>query len=68
MRLLLVENEKRMAQALCELLRFEKYEVDHYDNGIDGLAAVESNVLPLTHRKTDLLLMSAICKSAIWGQ
>lgn len=44
MRLLLVEDEKRMAQALCELLRLEKYEVDHYDNGIDGLAAVESNV------------------------
>ena len=44
MRLLLVEDEKRMAQALCEILRLEKYEVDHYDNGIDGLAAIESNV------------------------
>ena len=28
MRLLLVEDEKRMAQALCEILRQEKYEVD----------------------------------------
>lgn len=43
MRILLVEDEKRMAQALCEILRLEKYEVDHYDNGIDGLAAMESN-------------------------
>lgn len=30
MRLLLVEDEKRMAEALCELLRLEKYDVDHY--------------------------------------
>lgn len=44
MRLLLVEDEKRMAQALCEILRQEKYEVDHYVNGIDGLAALESNI------------------------
>lgn len=44
MRLLLVEDEKRMAQALCEILRLEKYEVDHYANGLDGLAAIESNI------------------------
>lgn len=44
MRILLVEDEKRMAQLLCEILRLEKYEVDHYLNGIDGLAAVESNI------------------------
>lgn len=44
MRVLLVEDEKRMAQALCETLRIEKYDVDHCDNGNDGLAAVESNV------------------------
>ena len=42
--LLLVEDEKRMAQALCEILRQEKYEVDHYANGIDGLSAIESNI------------------------
>lgn len=42
MRLLLVEDEKRMAQALCEILRLENYEVDHYANGADGLAAIES--------------------------
>ena len=42
MRLLLVEDEKRMAQALCEILRQEKYEVDHYANGLDGLPAIET--------------------------
>lgn len=44
MRLLLVEDEKRMAQALCEILRLEQYEVDHYVSGINGLAAMESNI------------------------
>lgn len=44
MRLLLVEDEKRMAQALCEILRLEKYEVDHYANGTEGLSAIESNI------------------------
>ena len=44
MRILLIEDEKRMAQALCEILRLEKYDVDHYDNGTDGLTAIESGV------------------------
>jgi DNA-binding response OmpR family regulator len=44
MRILLVEDEKRMAQALCEILIQEKYEVDHFDNGIDGLDALLSDV------------------------
>ncbi len=44
MRILLVEDEKRMAQALCEILRLEKYEVDHYSNGPEGLSAIESNI------------------------
>ena len=44
MRILLIEDEKRMAQALCELLRLEKYDVDHHNNGVDGLAAIESNI------------------------
>lgn len=43
-RILLVEDEKRMAQALCEILRLEKYEVDHYDSGTEGLNAVKSNI------------------------
>ena len=29
-KLLLVEDEKRMAQALCEILRQENYQVDHF--------------------------------------
>lgn len=44
MRILLVEDEKRMAQALCEILRLENYEVDHFVNGLEGLAAIESNL------------------------
>lgn len=44
MRLLLVEDEKRMAQALCEILRLENYEVDHFADGLDGLAAIKSNI------------------------
>lgn len=44
MRILLVEDEERMAQALCEILRLEKYEVDCYGDGISGLAAVESDI------------------------
>lgn len=44
MRLLLVEDEMRMAQALCEILRLEKYEVNHYANGYDGLTAIESDI------------------------
>lgn len=44
MRILLMEDEKRMAQALCEILRLENYEVDHCDNGPDGLSALESTI------------------------
>lgn len=44
MRILLVEDEQRMAQALCEILRLEKYEVDYFANGLDGLTAIESNI------------------------
>ncbi|MGN0169652.1 MAG: response regulator transcription factor [Lachnospiraceae bacterium] len=44
MRILLVEDEQRMAQALCEILRLENYEVDHCANGPDGFASLESNL------------------------
>lgn len=44
MKLLLVEDEYRMAQALCEILRQEKYEVDHCADGNNGLEALESGV------------------------
>ena len=44
MRILLIEDEKRMAEALMEILRLEKYEVDCFYNGLDGLTAMESNI------------------------
>jgi len=44
MKLLLVEDEKRMAQALCEFLRLEQYEVDHCADGISGMDAVQTGV------------------------
>lgn len=44
MKILVVEDEKRMAQALCQLLRLEKYEVDYCDNGLDGQDAIESGI------------------------
>ena len=44
MRILLVEDEKRMAEALCEILRLENYEVDHHANGCDALDAIESDI------------------------
>lgn len=44
MRILLVEDEKRMAQALCEILRLEKYEVDHFGSGPEGLTAAMSDL------------------------
>lgn len=44
MKLLLAEDEKRMAKALVELFRQEKYEIDHVDNGTDALCALESGV------------------------
>lgn len=47
MRLLLVEDEKRMAQALCEILRLEKYKVDWCADGISGMDAVESGLYDL---------------------
>lgn len=47
MRILLIEDEKRIAQALCEILRQEKYEVDHCPDGISGSAAAESGLYDL---------------------
>jgi len=44
MRILLVEDEKRMADALGELLRQEKYEVDCFYDGLSGLAVGESGI------------------------
>lgn len=44
MRILLVEDETRMAQAVCEILKMEKYEVDHCADGYKGLLAIESGI------------------------
>lgn len=44
MKLLLVEDETRMAQALSELLRQERYEVDVCADGPSGLAAAERDL------------------------
>ncbi len=44
MRLLLVEDETRMAQALCEILRQERYEVDWFPDGESGLHALKSDI------------------------
>lgn len=44
MKILLVEDEKRMAQALCQILRLENYEVDHCADGISGLEAIGTDL------------------------
>ncbi len=44
MMLLLIEDEKRMVQALTEILRQENYSVDTCTDGISGLQAIESNI------------------------
>lgn len=42
MKLLLAEDEMRMASALVALLRLEKYDVDHFADGASALIALES--------------------------
>ena len=44
MRVLLAEDEKRMASALTALLRQEKYDVDHMADGASALYALESGI------------------------
>lgn len=44
MRVLLVEDEGRMAQALCELLRQERYDVDCFAEGAEGLCPENSTL------------------------
>jgi len=43
-KLLLIEDQERMAQALCEILRQENYEVDHCTNGTDGFEIAKNDV------------------------
>lgn len=47
MKLLLVEDEDRMAQALREILRQENYDVDCCQDGIRALEAIEGNLYDL---------------------
>lgn len=42
MKLLLVEDEKRMAEALKELLSLEGYEVEHMADGLNAMEAIEA--------------------------
>lgn len=44
MRILLAEDEKRMAKALIALLKQEKYDVDHMSDGASALDALETGV------------------------
>ena len=44
MRVLLAEDEKRMAAALVAILKQEKYDVDHFADGESALAALEREV------------------------
>ena len=44
MKILLAEDERRMAEALLELLRQEGYDVDWFANGIEALLAAQANV------------------------
>ena len=44
MRILLAEDEKRMAAALTALLKQEKYDVDHMVDGASALEALESGI------------------------
>ncbi len=43
MKILLVEDEQRMADALAEILRLEKYEVETCGNGTDAVFSLESS-------------------------
>ena len=49
-RILLIEDEMPVAQALAEILRDERYEVDIADNGLAGLRLFDS-------RPYDLILL-----------
>ncbi len=44
MKLLLAEDEKRMAAALVELLRQERFEVDHVSDGEAALMALQTGL------------------------
>lgn len=47
MKILLIEDEKRMGQALCELLKQENYDVEWFSDGQEGGDALLDNVYDL---------------------
>lgn len=47
MKILLIEDEKRLGQALCELLKQEQYDVDWFADGQEGSDALTENVYDL---------------------
>lgn len=53
MKILLVEDETRMAEALSELLRLEQYEVDMRMDGLSGLEAAQ-------HTEYDILILDVM--------
>ena len=48
MRILLAEDEKRMAAALVALLKQEKYDVDHFADGASALEALKSGMYDIS--------------------
>lgn len=44
MRLLVIEDEKALAEAICEILRQNSYMADTVSNGLDGLDYARSNI------------------------
>lgn len=47
MKILLIEDEKRMGQALCELLKQEQYDVDWFADGQEGADALTGDIYDL---------------------
>lgn len=43
-KVLLIEDEKRMAEALVEILRMENYDVEVFNDGTQGYLAVENDI------------------------
>ncbi|MBQ3692943.1 MAG: response regulator, partial [Clostridia bacterium] len=58
MKLLLAEDEKRMAQALIQILKLENYEVDYFEDGLSALEAAESGMYDIIVLDVMLPIMS----------
>ena len=72
MKLLLAEDEKRMAQALIQILKLENYEVDYFEDGLSALEAAESGMYDIIVLDVMLPIMSgfeiagSIRRKGIW--